>query len=206
MAPAIWTNLSSWQTCVRLDPGTSALTIEGLDRNNNVLSNSSVSIQIVYLGSNRWPSTAVVINEWMANNMSTIEDPVDATFQGWFELYNPGECPFDLSGYYLTDNLTNKSKWLIPSGTILPAAGFLLVWADSHSSENVPYGDLHASFMFNQSTTNSIGLFTPDLNPVDQVTFGPQGADLSGGRFPDGQSIQATNLFQASPRSLNCSP
>ena len=37
------------------------------------------------------------------------------------------------------------------------------------------------------------------LASVDQVTFGPGTADTSGGRYPDGQSIRTTNLYQAAP-------
>src|SRR2546426_547584 len=107
----------------------------------------------------------------MANNVNTIADPADGKFQSWFELYNSGDCPFDLSSYYLTDNLTNKTKWLVPGGTIVPAYGFLLVWADNETSQNGVYGDLHANFQFNASGTNSSGIFTPDSISVDQVTF-----------------------------------
>src|SRR5678815_4917947 len=47
---------------------------------------------------------AVVINEWLASNTSTLPDPVDGQYDDWFELYNSSSSTVDLSGYYLTDN------------------------------------------------------------------------------------------------------
>src|SRR5262249_43281168 len=52
-----------------------------------------------------YPATPVYINEWMASNVSAAVDPVDGGFDDWFELYNSGPSPVDLSGFTLTDDL-----------------------------------------------------------------------------------------------------
>ncbi|RLT17046.1 MAG: hypothetical protein DWI28_06780, partial [Planctomycetota bacterium] len=76
------------------------------------------------------PPLQVFINEWMADNTTTLADPADNDLEDWFEIYNPGPGPADLSGFYLTDNLTNKFQYLIPAGYTIPPGGHLLVWAD----------------------------------------------------------------------------
>src|SRR5262249_44789258 len=92
----------------------------------------------------------VFINEWVASNVPGprgYPDPADGHYDDWFELYNPGSEPADISGFYLTDNLTNQTQWRIPDGTIIPASGFKLVWADNDVDQNGTgtNGDLHAS-------------------------------------------------------------
>ena len=79
------------------------------------------------------------INEWMA-------DPTPG--DDWFELYNPNTNAVDLSGYFLTDTLTQPDRWRIPNNTFISGRGFLLVWADNDTSLNASdtNGDLHANF------------------------------------------------------------
>jgi hypothetical protein len=143
----------------------------------------------------------VVINEWMASNTSTLPDPVDGQYDDWFELYNSSASTVDLSGYYLTDNLTNKTAWTIPSGTIIPSRSYLLVWADNQTSQNGINSDLHANFQLNKSG-EAIGLFAPDGTLIDSVTFGAQTNDVSQGRFPDGQGAIYL-LSSPTPRAAN---
>src|SRR4029078_12615530 len=131
----------------------------------------------------------VVINEWMANSAGPdgLTDPADGLFQDWFELFNPNETLVNLIGYYLTDDLSRPTKWTIPTNTIIPARGFLLVWADDGAALNPSTNtDLHANFKLN-AFGESIGLFAPDgISPEHLVSFGPQFQDVSQGLFPDG--------------------
>ena len=130
----------------------------------------------------------VFINEWMASNTSTVADPADGHMEDWFELYNAGTNTVDLTGYYLTDNLTNAIQWPIPTGTVIEPQGYLLVWADNDVGQNTPASrDLHANFKLSQNG-ETICLFAQDGAVVDSVTFGPQTNDVSQGRFPDGTS------------------
>jgi hypothetical protein len=128
----------------------------------------------------------VHINEWMAANSGAVADPADGDFDDWFELYNPSEVAVDLGGYSLTDNLAG-GRWTIPDGTIIPARGFLLVWADEEIEQNTPgSGDLHAPFRLSRDG-EVIGLFAPNGTLVDTVTFGAQTDNVSQGRWPDGE-------------------
>src|ERR1019366_4268094 len=76
----------------------------------------------------------VRVNEWMINNTRTIADPAGG-FQPWFELYNTGASKVNLAGDCLTGSPTNLFQFRIPSGYILPAGGFLMVWADGRAHQ-----------------------------------------------------------------------
>ncbi|NCG25983.1 MAG: hypothetical protein GWP42_00365, partial [Verrucomicrobiales bacterium] len=52
---------------------------------------------------------ALVINEVMSNNETTVVDG-DGDFPDWIELYNASDNPAELTGYYLSDNDANLSK------------------------------------------------------------------------------------------------
>ena len=137
----------------------------------------------------------VFINEWMAENSVTLADPADGHFEDWFELFNSGDSPADLSGYYLTDTLASKTKWQIPAGTVIAPGGFLLVWADDETAQNLAGQDLHANFKLDKAG-EALGLFSPSGIALDAITFGPQTNDVSQGRFSDGK---AEIRFQTTP-------
>jgi hypothetical protein len=140
----------------------------------------------------------VLINEWMASNKKTIQDPDDQDYDDWFELYNAGSSTADLSGYSLTDDPADPGKYKLPQGTAIAAHGYLFIWADNEHSTN---GQLHASFKLS-ADGDSISLFAPDGSQVDSVTFGAQADDVSQGRLTDGGS-QIGNLSTPSPGASN---
>ncbi|HPS13117.1 MAG TPA: lamin tail domain-containing protein, partial [Prolixibacteraceae bacterium] len=61
-------------------------------------------------------SAQLYINEFMASNTGVVLDPDNEQSADWIELYNKGNSPVDLGGYYLTDNLKKTKKWKIPAG------------------------------------------------------------------------------------------
>ncbi|MFX1566574.1 MAG: lamin tail domain-containing protein [Promethearchaeota archaeon] len=127
-------------------------------------------------------SVTVVINELMADNDAAVQSP-DGTYPDWIELYNNGDYSIDLSGMYLTDNLANPT-WQFPSGTVIGANSYLLVWADG----NVAQGPLHADFRLN-ANGETVGLLASDGETlIDSVTYDKQIRDLSYGRTSDGSS------------------
>lgn len=130
---------------------------------------------------------SLFINEWMAANTRTLADPADGDFDDWFELFNPGDVAVDLSGYWLSDRLTDQlARWKIPDGSIIGPRGFLLVWADENTEQNsVNASNLHAGFRLSQAG-EAIALFAPDGQLLDSVVFGVQTNDVSQGRSPDG--------------------
>jgi hypothetical protein len=60
----------------------------------------------------------LVINELMAVNSHTIEDPCQAgEYPDWIELYNASDSSVVLNGLYLTDDVNNPTKWQVPVAT-----------------------------------------------------------------------------------------
>jgi hypothetical protein len=157
------------------------------------------------------PPVSVFINEWLASNVNGAggyPDPADGHYDDWIELYNPNSQPADISGLYLTDNSTNKLQWRVPDGTIIPAGGFKLVWADDEVNENGTgtNGDLHASFKLDKAG-EVIGLFAvvgTAVVQVDAITFGAQTNNVSQGRYPDG-SASIVFMTTPTPRGPNVS-
>ncbi|MAJ50369.1 MAG: hypothetical protein CMB82_01990 [Flammeovirgaceae bacterium] len=115
------------------------------------------------------------INEFMASNLSGIEDPELGQTSDWIELYNSGTTPLNLSGYYLTDNLNQPDKWLLPVGTMIEAEGYLLFWADGEAVAD------HTNFKLSAGG-ESIGIYTPELIVIDSITYPKQRSDISYGR------------------------
>lgn len=146
----------------------------------------------------------VYINEWLGDNLTALRDPADGNYEDWFEVYNPGNLTVDLGGYFFTDDLSDKFRFRVPDNGqyVVPPKGFLLVWADSESSQNnTGSTDLHVNFALNKNG-EAIGLFGADGTLVDAVTFGPQITDAAEGRSPDG-SGNIVRLPHPSPRAPN---
>ena len=142
-------------------------------------------------------SGQVVINELMAQNNSTITDEV-GEFEDWVELYNNMSYPVDLSGFYLSDNTTNLTKWQFPVGTIIPANGYLIVWADDEAIDGI----LHAAWKLS-ATGESVTLANPAQVVIDQVAFNAQTIDMGYARVPNGTG---NFVIQAPTYNANKSP
>jgi hypothetical protein len=144
----------------------------------------------------------------MASNSEALADPSDGDFNDWFELYNPGTNAVNLAGYYLTDTLTNRFKYQITTNGphLVPAQGYLLVWADNEPAQNLiggmPGADLHVNFPL-AAGGEAIGLFAPDGTQIDAITFGLQPDDVSMGRYPDGSANVVSMPGSPSPRASN---
>jgi hypothetical protein len=146
-----------------------------------------------------------MINEWMASNQSAVADPVDGRFDDWFEIFNPGDIPYELAGYFLTDDLDAPRKFVIPPGTIIPPRGFLLVWADEEERQSQPGGDLHVNFRLSQEG-EVIALFSPEGILVNHVEFAAAFPDSSTGRWPDGGLVDSRPLTHPTPGAPNAPP
>jgi hypothetical protein len=147
------------------------------------------------------PPLFVKINEIMAGNTTTLAD-ADGDYEDWVELYNAGSEVADLTGYTITDVLTNTTKFTIPAGAAIPPGGYLLVWADEEPGQYVPGLDVHANFRLSLGG-EEFGLYAPDGTLVDSAAFGPQTNDVSYGRFPDGAVTALVFLDTPTPRGPN---
>ncbi|MBI3868012.1 MAG: lamin tail domain-containing protein [Verrucomicrobia bacterium] len=152
---------------------------------------------------NAYPNGPLFINEWMASNTRTLQDPSDLKYDDWFELYNAGGGAVDLAGYTLSNSSNTPAQFVIPAGYVIPAGGYLLVWADKDTGQNatnVP--DLHVNFNLSKAG-EFIGLYAPNGTNIDSVVFGAQTNDVSQGRWPDGNAAPFFAMTNPTPRAAN---
>lgn len=127
----------------------------------------------------------LIINEFMASNSSTIADPdgVDE-YDDWIEIYNAGSTPVDMGRFYFSDAedpFDDRIPGDTPVETTIQPGGYLLFWADSDTEQ----GPNHLKFRLSIDG-EVISLFYKDGRLIDSHAFGPQTADISEGRSPDG--------------------
>jgi hypothetical protein len=122
----------------------------------------------------------IVINELLPVNSTTVADQ-DGEYDDWIELFNLSATSKDISGYFLSDNRDHFSKWEFPSGTIVPANGYLIIWADDDSAQV----GLHTNFKLS-SQGEEVLLSTPEGNLADKVIYPGQSLELSFSRYSDG--------------------
>jgi len=143
----------------------------------------------------------VLINEIMADNTQTLEDPDEPLeYPDWIELYNPSAVRLNLGGMFLTDDAAQPKLFQIPDGVMLPPLGYTLFIADGEPEQ----GPRHTNFRLSKSG-ETIALFDKaerGLRLLDQVTYDGLGADVSFGRFPSGSKSWLT-LGAATPNSYN---
>ncbi|MBW7885395.1 MAG: VCBS repeat-containing protein, partial [Caldilineaceae bacterium] len=126
---------------------------------------------------------ALIINELMPDNVSTLEDPQEpGEYPDWFELYNTNDLYIDLGGMYLSDDPNNLRTHRIPDGVIIPPFGYLVFIADGEPEQ----GPLHTSFRLSKGGEPLV-LFDIDERGnqvIDVVDFDSVPADVAFGRSP----------------------
>ena len=144
-------------------------------------------------------ASPVVINEVQADNVTTVADP-QGEFDDWIELHNLSAEAVNLSGWHLSDDSNQPRKWTFPEGTLIPAQGYLVVWADEDGTATP---GLHANFKLD-AKGEQILLVDSDshLNVLrDSVTYGPLSKNQAYGR-PHSNPTQFQSLTP-SPGSAN---
>lgn len=164
--------------------------------NNSAPGASSGQVLLTSPGTNGWIVSVsgvtsagnlptLFLNELQALNAGS---PVDENGEAddWFEIFNPNAFPVDLAGWYVSDNTSDLVKYrfsLTGTDAIVPANGWLLVWADNQSAQ----GNLHTNFSLSSTNGEDLLLVGPDgATIVDQVSFGQQPSGVSHGRQVDG--------------------
>ena len=124
-------------------------------------------------------SANVVISEFEANNKNGIKDD-DGNHSDWIELANFGTLGANLNGWYLTDEVTNLTKWRIPAA-FLDANKYMIIWASAQDRTNLN-APLHTNFKL-QSEPGFLALVDPNTNIVSSFNPYPQQSqDVSYGR------------------------
>ncbi|MCB9223684.1 MAG: CotH kinase family protein [Crocinitomicaceae bacterium] len=108
----------------------------------------------------------VVINEYSCSNSNGILDAFGDR-SDWIELHNIGASAVDISGFFLSDNASNLSKWEIPAGVSVPAGGYQMVFCSKR--DQLIAGELHTSFGLTQTLNEWIILSTAGGSIVDSL-------------------------------------
>jgi hypothetical protein len=171
---------------VRFGPQATDFTIGSIPNGNRQFTLTTPTPGAPNIAQSLGPQSALRINEWMAS---------PATGDDWFEVFNSSTLPVALSGLYFVDSALNPSPVMPLSFIGVGRDAFLRFFADNSTNDNQVNFALGAN-------GDLIGLYQNNGTRIDQVEFGPQAADRSQGRLPDGSNnIQSLNL--ATPNGSN---
>lgn len=134
------------------------------------------------------------INEFMASNATTICDSF-GSYSDWIELYNSTDTDMDISGFGISDNLSQPMKYRFPDGTKIAAKGYLVVFCSGN--EGMQNGELHAPFGL-RSYGEDVVIANRAGRIIDSYSFKNQETDVSMARMPDGTGEFQSNS-QPSP-------
>lgn len=125
------------------------------------------------------------ISEFSASNRLVLRDGFNDA-PDWIEIHNPNATTQDISGICLTDDPALPAKWAFPSGTVIPAHGYLIVCASGRSTPGPDSeGFIHAPFNLS-AAGETLRLYSAGgTTLLDSITFATQDEDLSFGRTAD---------------------
>jgi len=125
----------------------------------------------------------LVINEFMASNHVTLEDPDEPDeFPDWIEIYNGTSGTIDLEGMYLTDEFQDLTKWQISAGVSIEPGQYLVFYADDDGTQGV----YHTNYQLSINGETIVLVDSDGKTIIDSILFDGQFEDVSYGRFPDG--------------------
>jgi hypothetical protein len=125
----------------------------------------------------------VVINEYSTTNLSAFVDSY-GEFEDWIELYNAGASTVSLTGYYLSDDPLNPTKWKINSNLSITSSGFLRFWTSGRDT------GMHTNFKLTQSKADPDWIVFSDANGslIEKVHIERAQRNHSRGRKPNGSN------------------
>jgi hypothetical protein len=140
----------------------------------------------------------IVINEFSANNGDSLEDE-DLDSPDWIELYNGQDQNQDLSGYYLTNDPTQKTLWRIPR-MIMSPFDHLVIFASGKDRSSAD-SSLHTNFNLSKEG-GYLALIAPDgTTVVSEFDYLEQAQDISYGALGVNRSVGY--LENPSPGAIN---
>lgn len=126
----------------------------------------------------------IEINEFCTKNDNVVCDDDYNQFVDWIELYNPGQEVVNLSGYFLSDDSLQVTKWEFPANTTIGINSYLIVWADD---KNTSLNGIHTNFKLS-SDGGYICIYDPDTKILDQIEYEEQYKNISYGKAASGMA------------------
>ena len=118
------------------------------------------------------------ISEFLASNENGLSDE-DLDHSDWIEITNTKNEALNIGGWHLTDDKSNKKKWMLPPIDIAPQET-IIVFA-SGKNRNQDNSELHANFSLD-SNGEYLALVEPDGETItSEYIFPKQETDVSYG-------------------------
>ena len=167
---------------------------KGLRRNHG-----SRRLEIEQLECRRLLAAQPIITEFLASNEDGLLDG-NGISSDWIEIFNAGDSSIDLSGWYLTDDASDLTKWEFPnlSQSTLDVSEYLVIFASGNGIVD-PAANLHTNFRLS-ADGEYLALVMPDGFTVvsefglNGTNYPEQFADVSygfeGSLAEDEESIQ----------------
>ena len=142
----------------------------------------------------------LLINEYSAANYDSYQDNY-LEYEDWVEIYNSTPNPIDINGYFITDKVSNPTKWQVPSSFIIPANDVGIIFCSGR--DEVSGGFAHANFKITQTKGNEVFMIS-DASQVllDSISVRPNLKSHSMGRETNGSSTWAV-FDNATPSTAN---
>lgn len=145
------------------------------------------------------PENTILLNEiHLSQDVSNIYSN-DSDNNGWIELYNYGDYPVDLNGFYLTDDANLPKKWCLnvdnSTNYILKPGGYLILYIFNAYLNQINHINFSPS-----PKGGIIYLFNKDLVLIDRLIYKQQLSNYSYGRCSE--NIHKLNYF-ITPSPLN---
>ncbi|MBR3980016.1 MAG: Ig-like domain-containing protein [Bacteroidales bacterium] len=145
----------------------------------------------------------LVINEFMSKNSSTVREET-GSYADWFEIYNTTDKDIDLGGLFVTNDLNNLNKYMIPKGeptkTTVRAGGYYIFWCDKQTAINPNHVDF--KLPAEKGDIAIVQLRGSENYVIDQISYSNQGDDIAYGRYPNPQS-EFRYLLTPTPNAQN---
>ena len=122
-----------------------------------------------------------IISEIVTSNATTLTDE-DGDRPDWIELHNPTRTAIDLTGYHLSDDPAQPTRWPLPPITLEPE-DHLVVFA-SGKDRRAASGELHTNFRIAQADEPVLLVGPQGATIADQLEPGPIPRNASYGRHP----------------------
>lgn len=132
-------------------------------------------------------ATNVKLNEWFTDGAP-----------GWLELYNTSVTPASVGGNFLTDDLIDRAKNLIPPLSFIAGSGASRwqVWTADNDGAATPG---HVNFRIESG--EALGLLSPTGTILDLAATSAHSPSLTEGRYTDGAA--AISYLNPTPGAAN---
>ncbi|HEV58275.1 MAG TPA: hypothetical protein ENN87_12410, partial [Phycisphaerales bacterium] len=132
-----------------------------------------------------YEASPLVISEFVASNRQSLLDG-DGQASDWIELHNPGDQAVSLDGWHMTDDRDVLRKWPFPAQAVLPAGGYLVLFASDQPTHDYvdSKGYLHTNFALAREG-EYLALVGPGGRIVHEYapSYPPQQTDISYGMW-----------------------